>query len=206
MASGLAGTGGVPRAPGRPRDPDRHRAVLDAAVALFIAVGYEGMTMEAVAARAGVAKTTVYRRWPAKQDLVVEAVGALSADVADPDTGDVRADLVALLVRIQRLFATSPVGEVFPRMAAEVAIGSPLGRAYLERVITPRMAVLKSILARGVARGELPADLDLAVAADMLMGPIVLAALTRRLSVRGAARRATQIVDLLIPAPRRRRP
>jgi hypothetical protein len=105
---------------------------------------------------------------------------------------------VELLTQMQRLLASSRAGDVFPRMVAEVAAGSALGLAYLNRVIRPRFAMLDSILARGVSRGELSADLDLEVARDLLVGPIVLAKLTRRLSPRSPARRAAHLVDTLL--------
>ena len=100
--------------------------------------------------------------------------------------------------QMQRVLASSRAGDVFPRMVAEVAAGSALGRAYLQRVIGPRFAMVDSILARGVRRGELSADLDLDVARDLLVGPVVVAKLTGRLTPRAAPQRAAQLVDTLL--------
>jgi len=186
------------RPPGRPRSQSAHRAILDAALDLLAADGYERMTIEAVAARAGVGKTTIYRRWTSKENLVLDAMEDLVSDVHPPDTGSVRDDLVELLTQMQRLLASTRASDVFPRMVAEVAAGSALGLAYLQRVIRPRYAMIDSILARGVDRGELSADLDLELARDLLVGPVLIAKLTRRLPPRSPSRRAAHLVDLVL--------
>jgi AcrR family transcriptional regulator len=188
---------GGSRRPGRPRSQSAQRAILDAALDLLAAEGFERMSIEAVAARAGVGKTTIYRWWTSKDDLVIDAMENLIAEVQPPDTGSVRGDLVELMVQIERVLTSTRAGDVFPRMVAEVAAASALGVAYLERVIAPRFAILDSILARGVRRGELRADLDLELARDLLIGPMVFAKLTRRLPSR-RARRAERLVDLLL--------
>src|SRR6201991_820765 len=84
---------------GRPRDPQRREAILRAAISLVAEVGYDRMTVEAVAARAGVSKPTIYRRWPGgKPEIVADAIRAKRADgAALPDTGSVRGDLLAML-------------------------------------------------------------------------------------------------------------
>jgi AcrR family transcriptional regulator len=186
------------RRPGRPRSVSAHRAILDATLDLFAAEGYERMSIEGVAARAGVGKTTVYRRWTSKEDLIIAAMEDLTSEVHTPDTGSVRDDLVELLSQMQQVLGSTRTGAVFPRMVAEVAAGSPLGLDYLNRVIAPRFANVESILARGVRSGELPPDLDLEAARDLLVGPVIVAKLTGRLSPRGAAKRAERIVDLLL--------
>jgi len=189
---------GGSRRPGRPRSQSAQRAILDAALDLLAAEGFERMSIEAVAARAGVGKTTIYRWWTSKDDLVIDAMENLIADVQPPDTGSVRSDLVELIVQIERVLGSTRAGEVFPRMVAEVAAASPLGLAYLDRVIAPRFAIVDSILVRGVRRGELRTDLDLELARDLLVGPMVFAKLTRRLPSRRGARRAQRLVDLLL--------
>jgi AcrR family transcriptional regulator len=160
--------------------------------------GYDGMSMEGIAARAGVGKTTIYRRWSSKEDLIVDAIGELIFDVEPPNTGSIREDLVEMLVTVQSTFTSSRAGEVFPRMAAQVAASSPLGRAYLERVIEPRFALLQGMIARGVDRGELPADVDPHLVRALLIGPVILWKLTGRLPRRGARDRAERIVDTVL--------
>jgi len=85
----------VPR-PGRPRSAEAHRAILDAAAALFIEEGFDAMSVEGVATRAAVGKATIYRRWPSKEDLVIDAIAQVFAEAPRPETGSVRDDLVQL--------------------------------------------------------------------------------------------------------------
>jgi AcrR family transcriptional regulator len=159
---------------GRPRKPETDAAILDAALALFGELGSEAMTVEAVAARAGVGKATIYRRWPTKDDLVIAAIQEVLTSVAVPDLGDVRTTLVAMVRGAIILMKTSTAGLIFPRMAGEVAGRTPLGIRYVEAVIRPRRAMVRSVLERGVAEGVLRPDLDVALLADVLVGPIIL--------------------------------
>jgi len=167
--------------PGRPRSASAHSAILDAAVALFVDRGFEGMSVEAVAADAGVGKTTIYRRWRSKEELVVDAIAERFADPSAPETGNVRDDLVQSARELHLLMSSSRTGAVFPRMGAEVARGSRLGRLYGERVIGPRRAIFAEALARGIERGELSEDTDVELAIDLLVGTLLLRRFTGRL-------------------------
>jgi AcrR family transcriptional regulator len=158
-----------------------HQAILDAAVALFVEAGFEGMSVEAVAARAGTGKATIYRRWPSKEDLVVDAISQAFAAAPTTDSGGVREDLVRLGRELHGLMSSSATGGVFPRMAAEIAGRSRLGRLYGQRVIGPRRAAFAGALRRGMERGELPADTDVELAIDLLVGGLLLRRLTGRL-------------------------
>jgi AcrR family transcriptional regulator len=169
------------RRPGRPRSARVHQAILDAAVALFVEAGFEGMSVEAVAARAGTGKATIYRRWPSKEDLVVDAISQAFAAAPTTDSGGVREDLVRLGRELHGLMSSSATGGVFPRMAAEIAGRSRLGRLYGQRVIGPRRAAFAGALRRGMERGELPADTDVELAIDLLVGGLLLRRLTGRL-------------------------
>lgn len=188
----------TPRSPGRPRSPEADRAILDAALDLFVEEGYEGMSIEGVAARAGVGKTTIYRRWDSKEELIVAAIDELIFEVEPLDTGSLRRDLIDLVTQLQVTMSSSRAGEVFPRMVPHVAAGTPLGRAYIERVIGPRFELLRSVLARAAERGEVPADLDPELVRGLLIGPIIVSKLTGRLSRRGAPARAEAIVDTVL--------
>lgn len=192
-----AGNPVAARPPGRPRSAQVHQAILDAAVALFIQDGFEGMSVEAVAARAGVGKAAIYRRWPAKEALVIDAIAQLIAEAPSPDSGSVRDDLVALARELHGLMSSSLTGGVFPRMAAEVARRSPLGRLYGQRVIGPRRAAIEAALRRGIDRGELPQDADLELAIDLLVGGLLLRKLTGRLP-RSDATLPGRVVDMLL--------
>jgi len=159
---------------GRPRKPETDAAILDAALALFGELGSEATTVEAVASRAGVGKATIYRRWPTKDDLVIAAIQEVLISVEVPDLGDLRTSLVAMVRGAITFMKTSTAGSIFPRMAGEVAGRTPLGLRYVEAVIRPRRAMVRSILERGVAEGVLRPDLEVALLADVLVGPIIL--------------------------------
>lgn len=169
------------RPPSRPRSPRVHRAILDATVALLVETGFDGMSVEAVAATAGVGKSAIYRRWPAKEDLVIAAIADAFAEPATADTGSVRADLLMSARELHRLMTSATTGGVFPPMAAEVAKGSRLGRDYAGRVIGPRRAIFAAAVRRGIERGELSAGADVELGVDLLVGTFLLRRLTGRL-------------------------
>jgi AcrR family transcriptional regulator len=132
------------------------------------------MSVEAVAAKAGVGKTTIYRRWPSKDELVIAAIQDVIAPVVPPDTGDIREDLVGLATLALRFMNHSAVGAMFPRMAGEVAGRTPLGRRYVKDVIAPRRGQIRLLITKAIERGQIRADLDVALITDALAGPIVL--------------------------------
>src|SRR5262245_53991395 len=169
------------RRAGRPRSAAAHEAIRRAALTLFIEQGPEAMSIEAVAAKAGVGKASIYRRWRSKEELVIDAVIEVFAEPPLPDTGTVRGDLVQSTRDLLTLMSSSPTGDVFPRMAAEVARRTPLGRLYGKRVIGPRRALFATTLRRAIARGELPRAIDVELAVDHLVGTLLLRRLTGRL-------------------------
>jgi AcrR family transcriptional regulator len=173
---------GPPRRSGRPRSAEADTAILAATVDLFVELGFDGMSVEAVAARAGVGKTTIYRRWPTKDDLVVEAVGHLAPNHQMVDTGNTRDDLRTVIGNAFRFITTTKAGAALPRMAGEIAAGTPLGRRYAETVIKPRRELVTGIIERGIQRGELRADLDVELAVDSIMGVVMLRKLLGTLS------------------------
>lgn len=156
---------------GRPRSAQTHRAIIEATLALLAEVGYGALSLEAVAARAGAGKTTIYRWWPTKEALVREALeGMRAAEVPVPDTGDLRADLLALL-RGALAILDSPTGTLVARLIAEVGANPPLFRALQSSLIEPRVRQFRDILARAQERGQLRPGLDLTVALDLIAGP-----------------------------------
>lgn len=186
------------RLPGRPRDARADRAILDAALEAFINDGYEGMSIESVAGRAGVGKTTIYRRWPSKKELVVAAIETLFEDFSALDTGDVRTDLISIARRAGRFITETKAGEALPRMLGELASGSPLGRAYYEKVMVPRRQALVEILEGAKARGQLRADLDVNLAIAAIIGSMMFLRITRTLSDQESdlpERLVTQLID-----------
>ncbi|HEX9343552.1 MAG TPA: TetR/AcrR family transcriptional regulator [Actinomycetota bacterium] len=169
---------------GRPRDARVDEAILEAALDLFIEAGFEGMSIEDVAERAGVARATVYRRWPSKQELVFAAIESCF-EMLVPDSGEVQADLIAGVRQARHFLTETKAGEALPRMVPEFAAGTPFGVAYLERVIRPRFQLVMEALARGQQRGELRDDLDLELALAAIVGPMMFLRLTRRMREMG---------------------
>ena len=155
---------------GRPRSEEAHQAILDATLALLVEVGFSGLTVEGVAARAGVGKATIYRRWPSKLPLVVEAFRQLPA-LEEVDTGDLVDDLTAMLRSYMQLYNQTPLATVLPSLAGERAHNPELAK-FFDPVMRERRMPLVRALERAVARGELPADLDLELAVDLIVGPI----------------------------------
>jgi AcrR family transcriptional regulator len=169
---GKAAAGPVDAAPaaGRPRSEEAHQAILDATLELLAEVGFSALTVEGVASRAGVGKATIYRRWPSKLPLVIEAFGGLPA-LEDVDTGSVETDLKTMLRSYLDLFHRTPLAAVLPSLAGERAHSHELTPLF-DTVMKDRRQPLVRILQRGVARGELRQDLDLELAADLVVGPI----------------------------------
>ena len=120
------------RRPGRPRSAEADEAILEAAVDLFAEGGFDGLTVEGVAARANVGKATIYRRYPCKVDLVIAASRsfALDGDDLPPDTGDTRGDLRALVDWLIAMLTTTPIGRALPMMVADRARVPELAEAH----------------------------------------------------------------------------
>ena len=161
----------VHRPPGRPRSPEADRAILRAAVDLLADEGYAGVTMEGVAAKAGVGKATVYRRWPSKSALVVDAVTACreSGGQPPPDTGSARDDLLAFVRGFLHHLRTSDAGRVLPALVAELSHNAELALAFREGFVQPRRARILDAVRRGVDRGEVRAGVDPELVADAVV-------------------------------------
>jgi AcrR family transcriptional regulator len=150
------------------------QAVLDAALAELAAVGYGSLSVEAVADRAGVHKTTVYRRWDNLGTLVVDAMlSQLARDVPTPDTGTVVADLRALLHAVVANI-TSPGAAGLLRALVGDAGQVPEIRDVGSAVWEERFAAARTIIGRGVERGELPPDTDADLMIEALIAPLYL--------------------------------
>jgi AcrR family transcriptional regulator len=193
-----AGANSAPaRGRGRPRSEQAHRAILDATLTLVDEAGYGPLTIEAVASRAGVGKTTIYRRWPSKLELVVEAVAELRPALPPADTGSVRGDFMAFQrSQIDRV-AAGPLPRIAPRLIAE-SVGDPELHAAVQReLIAPVRQAIGEVLQRGVDRGELLADLDMELATDIVHGTVVYRILMSQGDLRGAVSAVPRVLDLL---------
>ncbi len=169
MRSSSAG----PASTGRPRSEEAHKAILDATLDLLVEVGFSGLTVEGVASRAGVGKATIYRRWPSKLPLVVEAFGELPG-FEEVDTGDLATDLKRMLRGYLELFNATPLSAVLPSLAGERSHNPELSELF-EPVSKGRRQPLVHTFQRAVERGELAAGLDVELAADLVVGPIAVA-------------------------------
>ncbi len=151
---------------GRPRDPSRDEAILDAAIDELVDRGYAGLSIEGVAARAGVGKATIYRRYTNKAELVVDAVRQRACiDDVLPDTGDVRADLTSMMDSIiQRL--RGPDGAVLLAFHGERLRHPDLAVAFDQSVIGQKRRHIRDLLRSAVDRGDIPADIDLELVAE----------------------------------------
>jgi AcrR family transcriptional regulator len=168
----VSASGEVVRAPGRPRSTIADEAILEAAVELFAERGFEGLSVEDVAARAGVSKATIYRRYPSKVDLVVAAASCLATDdVAFPDTGNLKDDLRGLTRSLINAFKNNAAGRVMPVMVFERRRYPALDEGY-QRFLADRKARTRKMLRLAVDRGELPHDTNVEVMSSMLVGPI----------------------------------
>lgn len=164
------------RSPGRPRDARADTAILDATLELAGSVGLAGLTMDAVAALAGVSKATIYRRWSSKESLVLDAWMACFTDESVPDTGSVKGDLVAMTRMTRDAVSTGTYSRVLPQMVAAARVNEELAAVY-QQFVANRRRRTQTVLERAINRGELPAGLDLELVQDMLVGPLFYRAL-----------------------------
>jgi AcrR family transcriptional regulator len=167
-ANTLSSGSGAPRR-GRPRDAQAEQAILQATVELLSEVGFNQLSIEAVAARAGVGKPTIYRRWPSKPELVLDAVERLAPPFPTADTGDPLTDLRQIVPELIVGLTSSPVARATIALAGDAEMTRRLGEQYL----WPRRAGIAAILHRGIAAGDLRADIDVEMAIDLMLGASV---------------------------------
>jgi AcrR family transcriptional regulator len=183
------------RPPGRPRDARADLAILESTLESFIDDGFRGMSMDGIAARAGVGKATIYRRWSSKEELLVDAISSLGDLFTPADTGSVKDDLVSTFFEVMKKTERSKSGRCMHRMLGEMRDNPALLNIYRQQVLEPRRRVVREILTRGIDRGELNPDIDIEVAIDMMVGPIVFRKMTGALTVDTAQEFITALVD-----------
>jgi len=161
------------RRPGRPRSEQAEQAIIEATLDVFAEKGFEGVCVELVAARAGVGKATIYRRWPNKEELLLAAFGSLKSPLPEPKGVSVRDDLLAMVEvmcadkadprKARRYALLLGEGEKYPRLMAR----------YKETVVEPRREVMRAVIRHGVETGELRPDTDVEIAMLQLTGAIM---------------------------------
>jgi AcrR family transcriptional regulator len=161
------------RRPGRPRSEQAEQAIIEATLDVFAEKGFEGVCVELVAARAGVGKATIYRRWPNKEELLLAAFASLKSPFPEPKGASVREDLLAMVEvmcadkadprKARRYALLLGEGEKYPRLMAR----------YKETVVQPRRDAMRTVIRRGIETGELRPDTDVEIAMLSLTGAIM---------------------------------
>ena len=151
------------------------QAILDATRELLAEGDVGALTIEAVAARSGVAKTTIYRRWRDKWELALDAVMIdMLPGFANPDdVGDTRKELITFVNSVVKIWSTPPFGPAMQALASEIATQPELARAYRKHVVEPRRDQLAPVIERGIERGDLRPDTDVRLVHEFLVGPIL---------------------------------
>lgn len=194
----------APRPPGRPRSEHADAAIVDAVLGLLAeGTTVEALSMEAVAARAGVGKATIYRRFADKDELVLAAVAALKAPPPEPAGESVREDLIALARHAAGL-RHGMAGQIMPCLIPELQRPGKLRTLYLE-MVESRREVTRAVLRRGIATGELRPDTDVELATIMLGAPNMMSMIgfVPRLDVDRLAERAVDAILTGIAADQR---
>ena len=172
-ARGTDAEAGGRRRPGRPRSEEAHGAILDAAISLIREVGYDALAMDAIAARAGVGKATVYSRWATKEALVAEALERIVRSIPIPDTGTTEGDLRVMMRDSVAMYRDPATKGLLAGLVAAMARSERIAQAVRSGFIATRRDALRQVLERGVARGGLQKGLDLELALDLLSGPLL---------------------------------
>jgi AcrR family transcriptional regulator len=146
------------------------KAILEATRELIAERGVGGLTIEGVAARSGVAKTTIYRRWRDRDELALAILIDMTGSVkAPPDLGDTRKELLTFVETATKIIKADVIVQ---GLVSEIATRPELARTYREQIVDLRLADVQTVIDRGIARGELRADTDVRVAHELLVGPL----------------------------------
>jgi len=156
---------------GRPRRASASTDILDAALETLAERGFQAATIESIAARAGVGRNTIYRRWSSKEELIADALQKLVVDIDLRDGDDIRALLLDWIRDFVRVFGDPLYGRILPAVLGEVQANPVFAQMYAERVVRPRYEALVGILRRAAERGALRRDTDVEQIADLLAAP-----------------------------------
>ncbi|MEV0646716.1 TetR/AcrR family transcriptional regulator [Phytomonospora sp. NPDC050363] len=169
----ISADAGAARAPGRPRDPGVAEAIFEAVFSLLAeGASIEALSIEAIASKAGVGKATIYRRWPGKDELIMDAISAMKSKIPEPKGESVREDLLAIMQSTAVSRDVDRDARVIPCIALEMRRNPKFARLHAE-VIEARREVSRAVLRRGIATGELRPDIDIEVTLLMLTSPML---------------------------------
>jgi AcrR family transcriptional regulator len=183
-----------PARPGRPRSRESGEAILEATGKLLSSEGYLGLTVSKVAARARASKSTIYRRWPTKEHLVMAAFDRYPAMIPR-DRGDLLSDLIDLYQQHLRVYYRAPMGAIVPRLVAE-RVSNPALSVLFDALMSRRLDPTRVIVRRAIERGELPADTDLELAVEAVTAAAVMRVYFRPTDLSVKAMRRLFVVQL----------
>ncbi len=159
---------------GRPRSQEADSAIIEATLEMIADDGVNALSIEAVATRAGVGKATIYRRWPSKEALMGDALATLIDDMPQTFDGtNVREQLVSMLEHVRCRSVDSRTGRIFPRMASYKHSHPELFAIFADRVLAPRRERVRALVQQGIDVGELRDDIDVPLAATLLLAPML---------------------------------
>lgn len=160
----------VEKRPGRPRSVKSHQAILQATLDLLAQVGFDSMTIDAIAARAGVGKTTIYRRYSSKEELVADAIESLREEIVIPNTDSLWGDIDTLIASAAQI-TLSPLGrQTVAMIISTAASNSQFVQIYWTKYLQPRRQAFAIVLERAKIRGEIQADIDSDLVFDTMSG------------------------------------
>jgi AcrR family transcriptional regulator len=163
----------APHRPGRPRSEQAERAIIEASLDLLVEEGFDGMSMEQVAARAGVGKTTIYRRWANKEALIVDAAASLRLPLPELPGRSIREDLRILADVLVAEKQAERSRELYTCFLAEGRRHPELAQKFNDLVLEPRREYVRNVLRGAVARGELRDDMDIDTMVVAVTGPFL---------------------------------
>jgi AcrR family transcriptional regulator len=156
--------------PGRPRSVQSHQAMLQATLELLAEVGFDAMSIDAIAARAKVGKTTIYRRYASKEELVADAIEGVREEIMLPDTGNLQSDIEALIQNAAQI-TLSPLGrQTVAMIISSASTNAQFAQIYWTKYLQPRRKNFAVVLERAKARNEIPTDLDSNLVFDTMSG------------------------------------
>jgi len=158
------------KTPGRPRSVKSHQAMLQATLEILAEIGFDNLSIEAIASRAGVGKTTIYRRYSSKEELVADAIESIREDIVIPDRGNLWDDLDELIENAA-IVTLSPLGRQTVAMIISSASNNPqFGQIYWKKYLQPRRQAFAIVIERAKMRKEIQADLDSGLVFDAMSG------------------------------------
>jgi AcrR family transcriptional regulator len=155
---------------GRPRSVQSHQAILQATLEMLAEVGYDRMSIDAIASRAGVGKTTIYRRYKSKEELVADAIESLREEIVIPDTGTFWGDIDVLIENAAKI-TLNPLGkQTVAMIISSASSNSQFAQVYSTKYLQPRREAFTIVIERAKARNEVQANLDSGLVFDMMSG------------------------------------